>query len=300
MKYLVTGGGGFIGAHLSNALLAAGHEVTIIDNFVTGYKERVPSGARLIVADLIDYQAIEKHFVGIDGVFHTAAVPRIPRSIDNPVLTHHNNVNATFSVFEAARHGGVKRVVFSSSSTVYGLQDTLPFHEDMKPNPICPYGAHKVLGEHYANLYAMFYGVQTVSLRYFSVYGPGMNLDEQYALAIPAFIRARQKGLPLTIFGNGEYTRDCTHVRDVVRANILAMESPRVGAGEILNIGAGHNVSINYLAKLIGGTVEYKDPRKEVKDTFADHSRARELLGWQPTVAVEDGIAELKTLYGIS
>lgn len=299
MKYLVTGGGGFIGSHLARELLKRGHTVRIIDNFISGYRESVPEGAELIEKDLCDFEGSVTHFEGLDGVFHIAALPRIPRSIEEPVLTNTHNILPTVHVLEACRTHKIPRVVFASSSTVYGDQARLPLHEDMMPNPISPYGAQKHLCEHYMRLYAMLYGVATVSLRFFSVYGIGMNLEEKYALAIPSFIRARLHNEPMIIFGTGNYTRDCTHVSDVVIANILAMESDKVGKGEVINIGAGHNVSINYLAQLIGGSVEYRDGRKEVKDTHADNSRARELLGWEPKVTIEDGIAEMKKHYGI-
>lgn len=301
MRYLVTGAAGFIGAHLVKALLDRGHTVHGVDNFITGYRDRIHPNMTFHEIDLRNRENVyELLTLGFDGVFHLAAVPRVPRSIEDPVGTHENNADATFNVFEAARQAKTSRVVFASSSTVYGTQDSLPLHEGMKPNPICPYGAQKLLGEEYAKIYSLLYGVQTVSLRFFSVYGLGMNLEEKHALAIPAFLKARIDNRPLTIFGTGEYTRDCTHVRDVVDALVRAMEYTGVWKGEVINIGAGHNVTINYLAKLIGGTVEYHQARTEVANTHADNARARSILKWEPTVSIEAGITELKQHYGIT
>lgn len=300
MKYLVTGSAGFIGAHLVTELMKRGHDVMGIDNFITGYRERVQPHHILIEADLRFSETYEKLPKDFDGIFHLAAIPRVPRSIEEPVLTHDYNGNSVIHLFEFARKNGIKKVVSASSSTVYGDQPRMPLHEEMKLMPISPYGAQKALLEHYANTYAYIHGVQTVCLRLFSVYGPGMNLDETHALAIPAFIKARQEGKPLNIFGDGTFTRDCTHVSDVVDAFIRAMEHEKLACTEVFNIGAGKNVSINYLAQLIGGEVQYTQGRKEVKHTHADNSKARSVLGWEPKVSIEEGIAALKKMYDIT
>lgn len=300
MKYLVTGSAGFIGAHLVTELTKRGHEVIGIDNFITGYRERVQPNHVTLEGDLRFAETYDLLPKNIDGIFHLAAIPRVPRSIEEPVLTHDYNGNSVLQLFEYARKNGIKKIVSASSSTVYGDQPRMPLHEEMKLMPISPYGAQKALLEHYANTYSYLHGIQAVCLRLFSVYGPGMNLDETHALAIPAFIKARQEGKPLTIFGDGTFTRDCTHVRDVVDAFIRSMENSSLSRLEIFNIGAGKNVSINYLAQLIGGEVQYKEGRKEVKNTHADNAKARSVLGWEPKVTIEEGIRELKNLYAIT
>ncbi len=300
MKYLVTGSAGFIGAQLAKELVNRGHEVFGIDNFVTGYRDRVFPEYTFIEGDLRDESVYEKLPKDLDGIFHLAAVPRVPRSIEEPKMTHDYNTNSVINLFEFARLTGVKKIVSASSSTVYGNQERMPLHEGMVLQPISPYGAQKALLEHYARTYAFLFGIDMVCLRLFSVYGPGMNLDEQHALAIPAFIKARRENRPLTIFGDGTYTRDCTHVSDVVNAFVLSMEHADLKKFEVFNIGAGKNVSINHLAQVIGGEVQYKEGRKEVKDTHADNAKARSVLQWEPKVTIEEGIADLKKIYGIS
>lgn len=297
MKYIVTGGAGFIGSHLAHELINRGHEVLVLDNLLTGRRERVPSDARFVQADIVDYEEIASHFKGYDGVFHTAAYPRVPRSIKEPVKSHHINITGTFNVLEASRHAGIKRLIFSTSSTPYGIQDTLPLHEEMKVKPMCPYAAQKIAGELYCDIYSQLYNLETVCLRYFGVYGTHMLMDDEFAMAVPAFLKSRLEGKTVTIYGNGEVTRDFTHVSDVVRANILAMESSRVGKGEIINIGAGNNISVNYLAQSIGVSAVYAPARYEPQDTLADNSKARELLEWQPTVQFDDGIKEVVDFY---
>ena len=300
MKYLVTGSAGFIGAQLAKELVNRGHDVFGVDNFVTGYRERIFAGYTFIEGDLRDERMYEQLPKNLDGIFHLAAVPRVPRSIEEPKLTHDYNTNSVINLFEFARQTNIKKIVSASSSTVYGNQERMPLYEEMILQPISPYGAQKALLEHYSRTYPFLFDMQTVCLRLFSVYGPGMNLDEQHALAIPAFIKARKENKPLTIFGDGTYTRDCTHVSDVVNAFILSMENKNLKKFEVFNVGAGKNVSINYLAQLIGGEVQYKEGRKEVKDTHADNSKARSVLGWEPKVTIEEGIADLKKLYEIS
>ena len=300
-KRVVTGGAGFIGAHLVDALIERGDEVHVIDNFVAGRKDdRINAKATYHELDVRDTDAVQKVMEGADVVFHTAALPRVPYSIEHPVETTDINITGTVSVLAAAARAKVRRVVYSASGSAYGAQEKLPLSESMQANPVNPYGLQKYVGELFAKVWVSTFGVETVSLRYFNVYGPRLDPSGPYALAIGAFLLARQNNKPLTIFGDGSVTRDYTHVRDVVRANILAAESDKVGKGDVINIGAGRNVTIQYLAELIGGEIQYGPPRIEAHDSRADNRKAKELLGWEPTVTLEEGIAELKKLAGIS
>lgn len=293
MKYLVTGGAGFIGSNLTDELIAQGHSVKILDNLSTGRRENINPAAEFILADITKYEEIAPRFSGMDGVFHFAALPRVQISIENPRAAHDANINGTFNVFLAAKEAGVKRLVYSASSSAYGDPVSLPLKENMLPRPLSPYGLQKYVGEHYARLFSMFYGLETVSLRYFNVYGPRMAEEGAYCLVIAVFLKQRREGKPLTICGDGTQTRDFTHVRDVVAANILAMTSPNVGRGEVINIGAGSNHSVKEIADLIGGKIQYLPPRVEPHDTLADNTLARELLGWEPKVRFTDGVREL-------
>jgi len=297
--YLVTGGAGFIGSHLVTALLREGHRVRIVDNLSTGRRERLCAGAECVEADITDLDAIRPAFRGVDGVFHVAALPRVQFSIEHPRESNAANITGTLHVLEAAREAGVRRVVYSASSSAYGDQPTMPLHEGMTPSPKSPYGLQKYVGEGYCKTYTLCHGLGTVSLRYFNVYGPGMPDEGAYNTVIAIFLRQRRAGQPLTITGDGTQTRDFTHVRDVVRANMLAMASAKVGSGETMNIGAGSNHSVNEVARMIGGPVVHVPPRLEPHDTLADNRRARELLGWIPQERFEDGIRELLALHGI-
>jgi UDP-N-acetylglucosamine/UDP-N-acetyl-alpha-D-glucosaminouronate 4-epimerase len=292
--YLVTGGAGFIGSHLAEALLRDGHRVRVIDNLSTGKRERVPVGAEFILADFTDLEEIRPHFEGVDGVFHVGALPRIPLSIDQPIETMQANVMGTLHVLVAARDAGVKRVVYSASSSAYGAQEELPLRPEMPANPLNPYALHKYIGEKKCEMFSRFYGLETVSLRYFNVYGPRMADEGAYVTVISVFKRQKKAGEPLTIHGDGEQTRDFTHVFDVVRANMLAMASPNVGKGEVVNVGAGERHSINKIAGMFGGPVAYQEGRKgEARHTQADISRTRELLGWEPSITFERGLQQL-------
>lgn len=299
-KVIVTGGAGFIGSNLVKALLLRGDEVHVVDTLVASKRERVPEGVTLHEVDIRDTEALKPLCVGVRSIFHLAALPRVQFSIENPVETHDVNITGTLSVLEAARASGGGRVVYSASSSAYGDQTILPLVESMAALPKSPYGLQKYVGELICRLWSEVYGLPTVSLRYFNVYGPGLDPDGPYALVIGKFITQRKKGEPLTITGDGEQTRDFTHVRDVVRANILAAESAHVGKGEVLNIGAGRNVSIKRLAELMGGPVEFVEARLEPKHTQADTSLAKQLIGWEPTILFEDGITELKKDWGLS
>lgn len=298
-KVIVTGGAGFIGSNLADALIEQGYEVHIIDNMTNGKKENINPKAIFHEVDIVDLEVIKPIFKGASYVFHLAALPRVQYSIENPAETNKANVEGTQNVLIASHEGGVKRVVYSASSSAYGDQEKMPLTEDMPAHPKSPYGLHKYLGELYCRLWTEVYNLPTVSLRYFNVYGPRNNPEGAYALVIAKFIQQRQDEEPMTITGDGEQTRDFTHVRDIVKANLLAMRSEKVGKGEVMNIGAGHNVTINKIAELIGGPAKHIDPRFEPRHTLADHSLAKKLLDWEPTVTIEEGIEELKKLAGI-
>ncbi len=295
MKLLVTGGAGFIGSHLVDKLIEQSHEVVIIDNLSAGKKENLNSKAKFHKLDIRDLKKIKPVFKDIDYAFHLAAQARVPLSVKDPVETHTNNALGTLNVLVAARDGKVKKFIYSASSSAYGDQKTLPLKEDMTTRPKSPYGLQKLIGEEYCRLFYELYGLPTVSLRYFNVYGLRNPLEGAYALVIGIFLRQKKAGEPLTIYGDGEQSRDFTSIKDVVRANILAMQSDRVGRGEVINIGAGNNHSINKIAQLIGGKTINKPSRLgEPKHTLADNSKAKKLLGWEPMVDIKDGIRELK------
>jgi nucleoside-diphosphate-sugar epimerase len=290
---LVTGGAGFIGSNLVDALLRQGLSVRVLDNFSTGRKTQVNPDAELYTADIRDGSAIRPAFEGVDCVFHAAALPRVPLSIEKPLDTHLVNVVGTINVLVAARDAGVRRVVYSGSSSVYGNQPALPLREDMTPNPLNPYALQKLTGEQYTRLFHQLFGLQTLTLRYFNVYGPRMADEGAYLTVISVFRRARAKGKPLTIHGDGEQTRDFTHADDVVRANLLAMKAP-VADGRALNVGRGHNVSINRIAEIIGGDRIHLAPRPgDARHTLADCRQARDVLGWAPEIDIENGLADL-------
>ncbi|MBI4088042.1 NAD-dependent epimerase/dehydratase family protein [Candidatus Kaiserbacteria bacterium] len=300
-KTIVTGGAGFIGSHLTDALVARGDDVHVVDNYAGGkYKERFNPKATYHEVDVRSTDELTKICAGADTVFHTAALPRVAYSVEYPVETTDVNVTGTVSMLTAAARAKVRRVVYSASGSAYGEQKTLPLSETMLANPVNPYGLQKHVGELFARVWCTTYGLETVSLRYFNIYGPRLDPEGPYALAVGAFLLARKNGNPLTIYGDGTVTRDYTHVRDAVRANILAAESPNVGAGEVINIGAGRNVTIQLLAELIGGKITYGPSRIEAHDSQADNRLAKKLLGWEPTVTLEQGIAELKSEFGIA
>ena len=245
----------------------------------------------MVVGDICDLETVRKAMNGIEYVFHVAAIPRVPLSIERPLETHAANVDGTLNVLVAARDAKVRRVIYSASSSAYGDQPTLPLREDMREHPLNPYALQKWIGEHYCRLFSELYGLETVSLRYFNVYGPRMSSEGAYATVIGIFLRQRKAGEPLSIAGDGEQTRDFTHVDDVVRANILASESNQVGKGEVINIGAGEQHSVNEIARMSGGpTTAIPARNAEARDTLADVTRARELLGWSPAVSFSEGM----------
>ena len=298
-KVVVTGGAGLIGSNLSQALVDAGHEVHIIDINPSFRRSSLPKEATLHEIDIRSTDAVQAVLQDADVVYHTAAVARVPYSIEHPVETTDQNITGTASVLTAAARAKVRRVIYSASGSAYGEQTTLPLVETMVANPVNPYGLQKYAGELFAKLWSETYGIETVSLRYFNVYGPGMDPNGPYALAIGKFLMARKNNEPITIFGDGTITRDFTHVSDVVRANLLAAESPKVGKGEVINIGAGRQTSIKTLADMFGGEILYGPARIEAHDSIADNRKAKELLGWEPKVILEDGIAALKKEAGI-
>lgn len=290
---IIVGGAGFIGSNLAEVLIERGDEVHVVDDLSGGKREQVPEQAVFHELDIRNYENIAPVIAGADTVFHLAALPRVQFSIEYPRETNEVNVTGTLNVLTAAKNGGVRRVVYSASSSAYGDQETMPLEETMPTNPLSPYGLQKYIGEQYCALFSKVYGLETVSLRYFNVYGKNQDPEGPYALVIGKFLKQKAEGEPLTITGDGEQTRDFTSVRDVVRANILASESKKVGNGEAINIGAGKNCSINRLAELIGGDVKYVEARLEPKHTLADTRKAKELLGWEPKVTLEEGIQEL-------
>jgi nucleoside-diphosphate-sugar epimerase len=301
MNYLVTGGAGFIGTNLVKKLLDLGFKIKVADNFAAGrFENRIMPGVEYLEIDVRDSDALKNAMIGIDGVFHLAALPRMSYSVENPVETNEVNVGGTLNVLVAARDAGVKKLVYSASSSAYGDQEKLPFTEDMKARPMSPYGLQKFIGEEYCRLFSELYNFSTVSLRYFNVYGPYMDPNGAYALVMGKFLKQKTDGQPMTVCGDGEYFRDYTHVSDIVAANILAMESDKVGAGEVLNIGNGEPHSVNELVKLIGGEFEFIPPRPgDPRRTEADNSKAKNLLGWSPKVSLEEGIKMLKAEWGI-
>ncbi len=301
-KVVVVGGAGFIGSNLSQALVGEGFNVHVIDCFKSGKRERVPISSTIHEVDICNLADLEKAFKSIGKiycVFHLAALPRVQYSIDNPMETHEVNVTGTLNVLRIASLVKARRLVYSASSSAYGNQSSLPLNEEMPANPNSPYGLQKYVGELYVKLWSQVYKLPTISLRYFNVYGPGLDPDGPYALVIGKFLKQRKVGEPLTITGDGKQTRDFTYVHDVVKANILAMKSGQVGKGEIINIGAGKSVSINELALMFGGKVKHIKPRAETKHSLADNKKAKRLLGWKPEFKLKDGIAELKKIFGV-
>ena len=289
------GGAGFIGSNLVDALVERGDDVIVVDNLSTGYRRNLNPAAPLENIDIaVDSEGLTSALEGRDVVFLTAALARVPRSIEDPVGTHTVNVTGSLRVMKAAVDAGVRRLVYSSSSSVYGDQPTLPLTEDMVPGPLNPYACQKYMSELYARNFSHIYGLQTVCLRYFNVYGPRQVTEGAYRLVISIFMDQRARGEPLTIHGDGQQTRDFTWVGDVVRANILAAESDRVGRGEPINVGAGAEVSIKRVAELIGGPVVHVPPRGfDERFKRAGIDRARQLLGWEPRVQIEEGIRRI-------
>ncbi len=298
-KVIVTGGAGFIGSHLTARLVNLGYEVHVVDNLVAGKKEHVPSQATLHVVDIRDQEKLTPIFQGASCIFHLAALPSVPYSIENPIETHEVNTLGTLKVLISARDAGVQRVVYSSSSAVYGDQESLPVYEYATCEPNTPYGLQKLESEHYMRLASELYGVETVSLRYFNLYGPRQNAHGPYASVIAKFLEQSVQGEAMTILGEGLQTRDFIHVEDVVEANISAMKSELVGKGEVINIGGGVPYTVMELSSMIGGKVAYLPPRVEIQNSHAAIDMAHDLLDWVPIRTLKEGIEHLKREHGL-
>jgi len=297
MKYTVTGGAGFIGSNLVDLLIEENHEVIVIDNFSSGKKENCNPKAQYFEFDISDssnFENLKKILLGSNGVFHLAALPRVQESIDNPLHFEKNNTLSTINILKACADSNVKRLVYSASSSAYGNTIQLPSKEDDPINPISPYAMQKYYGEVACKMFAQVYGIETVSLRYFNVYGERQSLEGAYALVMCVFARQRLNNEPLTIRGDGEQRRDFTHVKDIARANILAMHSDKVGNGEVINIGNNDNRSVNQIAAMIGGPSINVDPVVEPRETLADNSKALKLLGWKPSIVIENWVPKYK------
>jgi nucleoside-diphosphate-sugar epimerase len=302
MKYVVTGGAGFIGSHISEALAAGDHEVIIIDDLSSG---RIGNIRHLLDSNnvtfhrgsITDLPFLRRHIRGIDGIFHQAAFVSVPRSIADPIRNHEINITGTLNVLTTARDGGVQKVILASSAAVYGNLPGLPKHEEMPVDPRSPYALAKLTGEYYGRLFSRLYGVQTIALRYFNVYGPRQDPRSDYAAVIPKFIHRLMNGEPPVIYGDGEQTRDFVFVSDVVQANIRAMQSDARG---VFNVASGHGTSVNELAeKIVALTghrmsaVHEKGREGEVKHSVADIRKAKESFGFLPLYGFEQGLLEM-------
>ena len=297
---LVTGGAGFIGSHIAAALVGQGARVRIIDDFSTGHRENIDEiGGEVdfIQASLSDGKKLASALENVELVFHEAAIPSVPRSVEKPFETHEASVNATFSLLLAARDRGVRRVIYAASSSAYGDQLQSPKQEDMRPDPLSPYAVAKLVGEYYCQVFSRVYRLETVSLRYFNVFGPRQDPSSQYSGVISRFISALLDGERPVIYGDGEQSRDFTYVSNVVDANLLAAESV-TAIGRVVNIANGRSVTINHVLELLktltGRTnvkAEHDPPRTgDVRDSLADLTLAHSLLGYNPSVGLEEGL----------
>ena len=298
--HLVTGGAGFIGSHIASALAGAGARVRVLDDLSTGHLhnlEEIRGDVELVRGSLNDPEALARAVRGVELVFHEAAIPSVPRSVENPVETHRACVEGTFALLLAAQTAGVRRVIYAASSSAYGDQPTLPKTEDMPPQPLSPYAAAKLFGELYCQVWSRTYGFETVSLRYFNVLGPRQDPSSQYSGVISRFISALLGGQRPVIYGDGEQSRDFTYVSNVVSANLRAAESPRA-VGQVINVANGERTTLNQLLailKEITGRREAEPEHREtrvgdVRHSLADITRARELLGYEPEVGLEEGL----------
>ena len=288
-RALVTGGAGFIGSAIARKLLERGSEVVILDNLLTGFKENIPAEAEFIEGDLRDRQAVEAACRGVDVVFHQAALRSVPRSVDDPVLTTECNVLGTLGLLEAAERAKVRRVVYASSSSVYGDRREGLNREDMTPNPLSPYAASKLGAEYYCRVWTQLKGLSTVSLRYFNVFGPGQHAESRYAAIFPAFIAALNKGEAPELHWDGEQSRDFTYIDDVVDANLCAAAAGADADGEIFNIGGGGAKTVNEVYRAVSEVLGVNiEPRRlpqragDVRHTRADITKAGTILAWHP------------------
>jgi len=293
-KVLVTGVAGFIGSNLADRLVKLGYEVIGVDNLSRGRRENINPKVKFYELDIRN-KNIWGIMGGVDTVFHLAALARIQPSITDPLEYHDNNVNGTLNILNAAANVGVRRIVYSSSSSVYGNQKKMPEVETMLPNPLHPYGATKLIGEYYMKVWANCYKIDTVSLRYFNVYGPRQVTEGAYATVIGIFLKQKSNGNPMTIVGDGEQRRSFAYVDDVVEANIRAMTTKRKLNGEVINVGYPKSYSINEVANIIGGDKIHVKPRLfEVRETLPDIKRAYTCLAWKPKIDLREGIRRLK------
>lgn len=300
MDALVTGGSGFIGSHLVDAVLAGGGTVRVLDSLATGRESNLASAMGridLIRGDIRDADTVAGSMRGVKAVFHFAALPSVSGSVDDPARWNTVNIDGLLNVLIAARDAGVERFVFSSSSSVYGDTPTLPKREDMPPAPLSPYALQKLTGEHYCRLFHSLYGLKTVALRYFNVFGPRQNPRSQYAAVVPLFVECLRAGKPPTICGDGGQTRDFTFVADVVSANLACLKAPPEAFGDVFNVARGDRISVNQLAEtlmdVIGKrVVPVHVPGRpgEVRDSQADAGKARRVLGWEPKVSFREGL----------
>lgn len=298
---LVTGGAGFIGSHIAAGLLASGARVRILDDLSTGHRENIDEiGGKdidFIEGSVADEQLLAKAFQGVELIFHEAAIPSVPRSVESPRQTHVASVDGTFSLLVAARDAGVKRVVYAASSSAYGDQPTLPKSEQMLPDPLSPYAVAKLVGEYYCQVFTRVYGLETVSLRYFNVFGPRQDPGSQYSGVVSRFISALSNNERPVIYGDGEQSRDFTYVDNVVAANLSAASAPKA-SGKTINVANGQRITLNELLgelkELTGKTevtAEYRDSRVgDVRHSLADISMARELLGYESKVDLREGL----------
>jgi nucleoside-diphosphate-sugar epimerase len=298
-RFLVTGGAGFIGSHIVRRLVAENHFVRVIDNFCTGNSERlrdVHAAIELIEGDLAKPNVCDRAVAGVDYVIHQAAIPSVQRSIRDPIGTNRANVTATLNLLESSRNEGVKRFVYAASSSAYGNTAVLPKHEAMPASPLSPYALQKFVGERYCKLYHELFGLETVCLRYFNVFGPAQDPNSEYSAVIPRFITRMLAQQPVTIFGDGEQSRDFTYIDNVVDANILSLQA-KDAAGEVFNIGCGARFSLNQLVKELerildlSAQVDYSPTRPgDVRDSLADIEKARAILGYVPKISFENGL----------
>jgi UDP-N-acetylglucosamine/UDP-N-acetyl-alpha-D-glucosaminouronate 4-epimerase len=304
-QYLVTGGAGFIGSHLAEELARRGHRVRVADSLATGKRSNLAHipGVELIEGDLADFKFATDVARGCDYVLHQAALPSVPRSVADPITSNRANVDATLNVLVAARDAGVKRLVFAGSSSAYGDTPTLPKHEGMPSDPLSPYALQKVVGEQYLKMFTRLYGLETVSIRYFNVFGPRQDPTSPYSGVISVFATALIENHPPQIYGDGEQTRDFTYVANVVDGVLRACEAPNA-SGEVINVATGGRISLNQLfyamRDIVGGTLEptYGEARQgDVRDSQADIRKAKALLGYEPTVSFEEGLARTIAWY---
>jgi nucleoside-diphosphate-sugar epimerase len=297
-SYLVTGGAGFIGSHLAEELLRRGHRVRVVDSLITGKRRNLESipAAEFMEGDLAEPAVAEQAAAGMDYVLHQAAIPSVPRSVDDPATSNRANITATLNVLLAARKAGVKRLVYAGSSSAYGDTPTLPKHEGMPTNPQSPYALQKLVGEQYCQMFTKLYGFPTVTTRYFNVFGPRQDPGSPYSGVISLFATAVLEGRSPIIHGDGGQTRDFTYIANVVDGVLRACDAPNV-AGEVINVATGGRISLNDLLRVLSGLAQtnvspiHKEPRAgDVRDSQADISKARTLLGYQPIVSFEEGL----------